>query len=290
MRNLFVLAVFVVASCVTTNAQQLQLVLQMSPNPSPYISDWQTRQETILLSVTNPSQDIVLVRVAGRVHQGGPSGPLLAQTKVPEMPVIEIMPGASIFNAEDVVPFDQIEFFGGVEVDAARTGRIPSGEYTLCVDLVDAQSLAPVTQQRCQPFFVQQHLPGQLLAPFNDAEFTADQLRTQVFRWSRETPPVFNSHAELLVVEYRQDQPLWQALSANPPVYQAEIASGLSQHQWPPDVFLPDGKLYVWSVRVVDDVGNPVTEPEWADPFVFNVIPGLGASGCEDCASLNLDF
>jgi DNA repair exonuclease SbcCD ATPase subunit len=273
----------------SSTAQQLQLMLQMDPNPSPYLSDWQTRQETVLLSVTNPTPNTIPVRIAGRVHQGGPTGNILAQTKVPQMPVLQIPPGASIFSAEDVVPYDQIEFFGGVETDAVRTGRIPSGEYTLCVALVHPENFQPLTQPRCSQFFVQQHLPPQLLAPYGASQFTADQLRTQVMRWSRETPPVFNSTTELLVVELRQDQPLWQALSANPPVFQGEIPSGLTQMQWPPDVYLVPGRTYVWSVRVVDDKGNAATEPEWADPFVFNVIEGQGALGCAQCGNLVLE-
>ena len=36
---------------------------------------------------------------AHRIHQGGITGPILAQTKVQQMPVLEIFPGASIFNA-----------------------------------------------------------------------------------------------------------------------------------------------------------------------------------------------
>ena len=280
MRSLLTSVILILLAGVCSNAQQLQVVLQMNPNPSPYLSDWQTRSETILLSVTNPTQDVRQVRIAGRVHQGGPSGNVLAQTKVPEMPVLDIPPGVSIFNAEEVIPFDKVQLNGSIELDATRTGRIPSGNYTLCVDLVDAASLQPVSQERCSPFFVQQHLAPQLLSPATDAEFTEDQLRTQVFRWSRETPPVSNAVTQFLVVELRNDQPLWQALSANPPVFQTEVPTGLTQQQWPPDVFLPSGKRYVWSVRVVTDRGDAATEPEWADPFVFHVVPGQGALGC----------
>ncbi len=290
MRPACVLVSLLLTSALLLSAQPLQLTLQMNPQPSPYLSDWQTRRETVFLSITNATASMVPVRVDGKVFRDGPNGVLMARSKLQQMPILEIPPGASIYNAEDIFPSDLVEFFGDVEGQATRTGRIPAGQYTLCVTLVNPENSQPLSQQRCSPFQVQQYQPPFLVLPADGAVLTLDQLRTTMFRWNRETPPAQNAIYEVVVVEYRDGQPVWQALKANPPVYQQEVAWGVTQMQWPPDVVLPSDRQYVWSVRAVDEERRPITEPEWANPFVFSLAPGGGAFESCDCSGLSIFF
>lgn len=288
MRNLHILLVGLIL-CSAALSQPLQLQLQLNPNPSPYLSDWQTRTETIFLSVNNPTTNTFQVKVDGRVFKGGPTGELQAQSKIPEMPPITIPPGPTILNAESVFPYDLVKFYGHVEQVATRAGRIPAGQYTLCVALVNAENPDQMlSQPRCSGFIIRHYLPPQLILPANNSVIGADLLRSTVFRWNRETPMLPEASAEFVVVEHRDGQPLWQALAANPPVYHGEVAPGLSQQQWPPDVVLPDNRQYVWSVRMLDEQGRPFTEPEWAEPFLFSISPGEGAFESCDCAGLTI--
>lgn len=264
-------------------AQPLQLVLQISPNPSPYLSDWQTRTETAFLSVTNPSTSSFTVKVDGKVFRGGPTGQLQANSKVADMPVLTIEPGVSVFDAADIFPGDLVDFHGDGKEKATRTGRIPAGQYTLCVTLVNAENTSqPMSQQRCANFSVQLVLPPQLVLPTDATALTSDQLQRSMFRWGKETPPIPGTFCELVVVERYNNQPVWQAISANPPVFQENVSQGLTQLQWPPDVVLPGGRDYAWSVRVLDGSGRPLTEPEWANPFTFSV--QLATDSTSQCA------
>lgn len=285
MRSLGVFICALMLFVYTALAQPLQLTLMMSPNPSPYLSDWEQRKETVLLSITNPQQNPFAVRIRARVFQGGPTGTLLAETKLEDMPILQIMPGSSIFDGGQIVPADAVKFYGNVEGNAARTGRLPGGQYTLCVDLVDAELGQVLSQQKCAGFFITLHLPPQLYNPQNNAALTLNQLRTEVFRWSKESPPVTNSRAEFVVVEYRDGQPLWQTLSANIPVLQTDVMTGLTQLQWPPDLMLQE-KKYVWSVRIVDDQRHAATEPEWAEPFLFTVMPDSATKTPDNTTSI----
>lgn len=88
MRSLGVFICALMLFVYTALAQPLQLTLMMSPNPSPYLSDWEQRKETVLLSITNPQQNPFAVRIRARVFQGGPTGTLLAETKLEDMPIL----------------------------------------------------------------------------------------------------------------------------------------------------------------------------------------------------------
>lgn len=283
----FVLLAFLFA-VVATLSQPLQLTLQIQPNPSPYLSDWQTRKETAFLSVTNASTSTQLVRVDARVFKGAPSGNPIANTKTQQMPILQIDPGVVMFDAADIFPADAVQFQDGVDADATRTGRIPAGNYTLCVTLVNAENvMQPLSQQRCAGFNVQHVLPPQLLYPVNGTVVTTEQVRNLVFRWSRETPPVSGSSAEFVLTERYTNQTAWQALSANPPVYQQHVQEGLTQLQWPPDVMLPSDREYVWSVRVVHD--GTLTEQEFVDPFTLRVENEDPKDPCTKNTSLSLE-
>lgn len=282
-------ALLLLLCCTALNAQQLQLTLIMNPNPSPYLSDWQTRHETVIVSITNTQQNPVAVKLKARVLVGGPTGQLIAETKFADMPVLNLPPGATIVSAEEIVPQQAIKFYGGVDQSTVQTGRIPSGNYVLCVELLSAQNQNPLTPQKCGSFNIQQFIAPQLLNPLNDAQLTMDQLRATVLRWSRETPPTTGATAELVVVELQNNQPTWQAVSSNPPVYITQVPGETPQLVWPADVMLPANRTYAWSVRMLDDKGRQFTEPPWAQPFVFTIIPPVTQTttcNCNDASIL----
>jgi hypothetical protein len=90
MRYILFIAILMVAGKLA--GQPLQLTLMMNPTPSPYLSDWQTRHETVFLSINNTTQNTFQVRVDGKVYRGGTGGELMAQSKLPQMDVLTIPP------------------------------------------------------------------------------------------------------------------------------------------------------------------------------------------------------
>src|SRR5437588_518754 len=89
-----------IATIFATTAElraQLQIQLVMSPNPSPYISDWQERKETALFQVFNRSTKGFQMKIQTRVYL---NGTLKAETKLPDMPVLSIGPsGTAVYYA-----------------------------------------------------------------------------------------------------------------------------------------------------------------------------------------------
>lgn len=272
----------------SVTAQPLQLQLVINPNPSAYLSDWQTRSETVFLSVTNATSGSFLVRVNASVKKGTQSGSVVAETKTEQMQPIEIPPGVTILNAEDVFQYDLVRFYGNIDKISTRTGRLPSGLYTICISLVDARSSElALTNDVCAQFSVQEVLPPRLIAPQNNAELSPELLPSAVFHWSRETPPVTGTHAEVVVVEYRDGQPAWQALESNPIVFRDRASEGSTGLPWPPDIQLFEGRRYVWSVRILDEQDRPVTQPPWAEPFLFSVVSDRMVANC-NCNNLRI--
>ena len=182
--------IIVTLAVVATQSQPLQVNLQLSPNPSPYLSDWQTRTETAFLSVTNHTTNTLLVRVDGRIYRGGADGEIQANSKVMEMPILEIIPGTAIYNAADIFPGDLVQFHGDVDKQATRAGRIPAGQYTLCVTLVNAENTQqPLSQQKCASFNVQQVLPPQLLHPKTQPLRLITRCHNRCFDGAEKHPP-----------------------------------------------------------------------------------------------------
>ena len=92
MINKIKLLVFI--SCLVSlgaKAQSIQVI--MSPNPSPYISDWQEKSETATLVINNTSTKDILVKVKTELFDG--KGSLVANTDASKMAVLTVTPGVT---------------------------------------------------------------------------------------------------------------------------------------------------------------------------------------------------
>ena len=250
--------------------QEFQVNLVMSPNPSPFLSDWEERTETITMIITNLTQNDRLIKVRAQILEGGA---LRAQTKTPDMPVINL-PGLATqtLNAESIVPLQAIELFGTSQDAIIRTGKIPAGTYQICVTLLDAETEQVLTEQVCQIFGVTAHQAPILILPPDGQAINLEQTPTVMFSWTPMTPNFSAPFRYVLqVFEVLTGQDPIQAFQANLPVLEEDVVSA-TQFLWPPDIsFLEDGE-YIWSVRVLDEEDRPITDPDgYAEPFVFTV-------------------
>lgn len=264
------------------HGQQMRISLNVTSNPSPYLSDWTTRKQTVILTVVNSDAKSVEVKLAARISR---DGVLQVDTKLDKLPIFTVRPGVNTFYGENLVPESAVTFYGDVDKKVVRSGRLPSGSYQFCLRLHNAATLAPLGEEQCRPFKIQSYQGPRLIDPAASATVPPPYMR-QTFRWSPVAPAYSpNQQYQLVIMEVRSGQTPTQAFRANRPILTRDIKSA-TQMIWPTDVALDTPMTYVWSVRALDDAGDPLGEPKdgWAEPRSFSL--GRGAHTMADAAML----
>ncbi len=253
MKKLQLTAVLMLLGIISLTAQSLSL--RLNSKPSPYLSDWEGHQETVQL-VINHSGNEIEAKIKAQLFR---NGTLVAASDLAAMPVMTIEPGVMILGPEDLVPFNYVTYYGNVREQAIRTGRLPAGEYQLCLSLVEPFSLGAITQPMCQPFFIPDYQPPACLFPLNQTELSTTSLAATTLRW---TPvmPLPSDHDvlyEVQVYEVLPGQYPQQAIRSNRPIV-ALTVENQTFLPWPTDYELPDSGKYVWTVKAMDLVAEPV--------------------------------
>ncbi len=247
---------------------QVTVTLNVATRPNTYLSEWASRRETVIFTLTVPTgQPGFAAKFLVEIKK---DGVLQARTKTAEMLVVNIPTGTSVYYAEQLIPFRAVEFFGDADKIAAKTGMLPSGDYELCIDLRDPEDMRSLLPQpQCRSFFLTTYQAPALLSPDNDA--TVGESVRPLFRWTPVTPPYPGLvRYRLMVFEVLEGQRPPQAFRVNQPILDREIV-GMTQLIWPADFQLPGRvRKYVWTVRALDEKGNPIGENDgYAPPATF---------------------
>jgi hypothetical protein len=264
--------------CLTTgclNAQTIQLILP--PNPSPYISDWQTTPGAATLIINNTQNKDIDVKIKTELFNG--SGEMLAHTQASKMPVLTVPPGLSTYNVEDIFPLSAVSYNGGKVNIVAQSGRIPDDHYRFCVYLTDPLTGSPIGQSvnECKGFVIKAYQAPVLIAPHDLETIPQVGINGMIFRWTPVTP------SANIIVTYRLQ--IWEvlegqnnvtALRTNQPIVEKDL-KGILQTQWPVEFALPEvGRSYVWTVTPLDDQERKLVDGYgFAQPFGFTVGPSL---------------
>ncbi len=281
----FVLSFFILSA--TSWSQPLQINLIMSSRPSPYLSDWQLRRETASIVVTNLSTQIRRVRFDTRISR---ESQIKAKTKFNSMPTIELPPGMSTFNCENLIPLNAVDFFGDDKNIGISSGKLPAGVYEICVALLSDTTGSPLTQDQCRSFQLVSYQAPTLLQPSPSAVISCLQAPNITFRWtpiSPLPPPETYVGYEFALFEVHPDQSAIQAFRTNTPIVRTTVASAAECFlRFPADVDISSlfssqsaetgvtiTRNFVWSVRCLDLAkGIPLTDPDgWAEPQSFSI-------------------
>lgn len=283
----------ILLSCYSTEillSQSIQLVL--SPNPSPYISDWQSRAETARLIISNPTANDISVKVKTELYDG--RGTLIAYTNAAKMPVLTISPGISQYNAEDIFPVFALNYSGNLERIVTRTGRIPDDTYRFCVTLTEPRTNTPIGTSGtvCRMFQITAYYAPILITPFDKSSITPDDARGILFRWTPVSPnPRWVVTYRLQIIEVLPGQEDMTALRNNLPIVEKDIR-GAIQTQWPIDFAMPEpGTRYIWTVTPLDDEGRKMVDGHgFAQPFVFDVAgPSIRGAAAEQTGTAEVN-
>src|SRR5450755_2796068 len=109
---------------------QWRCTVHVVVHPPPDLSDWATHKQTLTAVITNTTGKSADVRFDAQVYK---DGVLQANTKPTSMRTFTVPPGTTQYSAEDIIPFDAVSFHGNVDKTAAHTGKLPSGDYNICV-------------------------------------------------------------------------------------------------------------------------------------------------------------
>jgi hypothetical protein len=269
------------------NLSTQSIVLNMAPNPSPYISDWENTPGTITLTVNNILNVSIDIKIKTELFDG--SGKLIANTQSSKMPILNITPGISVFMVEEVFPLSAINYNGNLASKVRETGRIPEDNYQICVYIIDPITGIEIGQSKktCQYFTINSFKPPILIAPSNNESIASQSVSGIMFKWSSVIPsPKFIVTYRLQVWEILEGQNYITALRINQPIVEKDI-KGMTQTSWPIEFAYPEiGKYYVWTITPLDNEDRKFTEdPVFAEPFSLNIAPNLRSSSQPSCAN-----
>ncbi len=283
--SITVLILMCAGMCKLAAQNELSIQLIMTPNPTPYISDWRNETNTARLIVTNNNPENVRARVRTIISR---LGERVAATRDAQMDVITFEPGTTTLDPVEIFPVENVQFFGDVDNQVLRSGQIPGGAYEICVDLLEENLSRTLTQNEvCRPFRIIKFQAPLLVLPANGAQINPVRERRPIFRWTPVVPAPPDGPASvryvLQVFEILPGQRAVQAFRANQPVLNTET-QGITSTPWPPDVELPaPGQSYVWNVRALDLEDNPLGEPDgYAEPFTFVMLEVVAPDGMSD--------
>ncbi|MBK7434281.1 MAG: hypothetical protein IPI66_10500 [Chitinophagaceae bacterium] len=276
---------------------QLKIDLVMSSTPPAQLSEWGNRREVLTLIVTSQPGLNIDYKIKAEIKTT--DGTVIGTSDLATVPVFRNSSSATIFTATDVLPLDKMIFTGKYKNSLQRTGKLPSDNYSLCVQLVRPIDYTPASEVKCKTFYLASTQLPILMKPYNEEVLDAKQAQTAItFRWTallpRTTTPV---SYRVQVFEVLENQTPVQALRSNMPLLDQEVKA-TTQYIWRPQIsfiwiqpgdldgdgtFDPVGKMkksetgaennktanpkypgkpFIWTVQTLDDHGLPVTQTD----------------------------
>lgn len=222
------------------------------PDPSPYLTDWERDPAAAYLNIVNGSAVAFDYRLDAFVRVNG------REIGRVRSPVLTAVPGGvQVFGLTEVLEWSTVSRDANVVTVALRTGRLPEGRLSLCVQPLTAASQV-VGAPTCTDREIRLPEPPQLLSPANETKIVGVQ---PLFQWAPVTAtPGSALQYRIRVVERQPEQTPAVAMEANPAHFAGTVPVAAPVLVYPADA-LPfrEDRDYAWRVEVVDANGTPVT-------------------------------
>ena len=237
MKKIFLLAV---TGCMTlaVSAQLpfFKLDLILSATPPAQLTEWGNRREVLRLIVTGqPGQVGGDVKIKTEIKLL--DGTVVGTTDLVRASTYNIATATAIFTAVDVMPMDKMIFTGNHKNSLLRTGKLPSDNYTICVQLVRPVDFTPASEQKCKGFYLASTQLPILMMPYNEQVLDAKIAQTAItFRWTPLSPRTATLVTyRLQIFEVLENQNPVQALRSNMPLLDQEVKA-TTQYIWRPQL------------------------------------------------------
>jgi TANFOR domain-containing protein len=182
-------------ACGTGLSAQIITQLQVLPPYSPYLSDYTSRPNALIISVTNTTAQLRSIYFSGSVT--GDNG-VSAQTKQNYKPGqgLQIAPNATMqYTGAQLSPmfnWDMGTLQGVNTQQVERSGMLPEGSYRMCVEVRDFYTgniISSVQPSGCsQPFSIKAVQPPIITQPTCGSAPSAVQGQPILFAWTPATP------------------------------------------------------------------------------------------------------
>lgn len=269
MKKIYLLLILTLPLLTTKSFAQINTSLVVSSNPPSSLSSWLSQRQTIVYLVSGASVFQAEYKIKTEIQLS--DGTVIGKTDLTSSKTFRLAQGNTVYNADDVMPIENMIFLGKYRNSLNKTGKLPSDNYQICVQLVRAGEFSPISNINCKSF----HLVGLqlpiLVTPHNEQIMDAVQSQTSItFRWTPLVPtPQFIATYKIMIFEVLQDQTPMQALRSNMPILSQEV-KGTTQYIWQPQGILnlnpsdEQGNLkqkkLVWTIQTFDNQEQPILE------------------------------
>lgn len=237
MKKIFLLMAInlVIASAMA----QFKITLVMSTTPPAALSEWSNRREVLSLIVSMQGSAGGEAKIKTEIKTT--DGTVIGTTDLAKARTVTFTTTNTILTANDVLPLDNMIFTGKYRSSLDKTGKLPSDNYTLCVQLVRPADYTPASEQQCKNFFLATLQLPILMKPYDEEKLDAKAAQTAItFRWTPVVPQQREAVTyHIQVFEVLDYQTPMQALRANQPLLDATVR-GVTQYIWRPQLLFDE--------------------------------------------------
>jgi hypothetical protein len=284
-------------TCLVSGFLRAQVTLTFNISyPAPtYLSDWSfTRSGVAIVTFTPAGVPTQLIKFATRIQKV--DGTTIAASNNSSAVIYTLQRGPNTFTMDKLLQLENLRFTDGSVIRGIQTtGKLPPGNYQLCIQILNNLGEAVFLKAPvCRQFTQETYQLPYLLSPGNKSWLDANLAQTVItFRWSNIVPqPKERVIYRLQVFEVMDNQLPMQAMRSNQPLLSVEVVN--TQYFWRPQLSLkdPEGHVFIWTVQTLDSKGYPISatdsnNPGRSEPGVFGVChtihPGKENPG-EECA------
>lgn len=248
-------------------AQPFQMFVEMNPTPPALAYQWQQHPEIITVFIENSTTQPTEAKILGKLFDGNNN--LVGESDFNQAPVYFLNPGPNMYMPIEMYNVQSLILDPSITSSVAQTGLIPSDNYMILFELVNAQNPQQMLAEPQQAYFwIQDFEVPYLLFPEDNAYIHTDDLLNTLFQWSPSNFAQSQGIGTLFgVFEIFPGQTAEEAVYVNPPLLERPIFNG-SVCWWPEDyISLDPCRPYAWTVALVDN-STPVPKmvSEWAVP------------------------
>ena len=283
MRTLFIVFFFLFEFAAMAQVK-LQLVLGNN-NPPAQINEWIYRRDlfTIIATLQGSASQRIILKIEIKTIDGT----VVASNNLASSKITTVQGGNTIFSTADFFQIETLQFNGSYQQTFQRTGKLPAGQYQVCIRAVSPGDFIPLTEELCRSFIIVSYQLPILIQPFQEAQLNTTQAQTAIiFRWSPLAPaPKEPVQYRLMIFEVLPNQTPVQALRSNQPLLNEIASRGTTQYIWKPqldfsfmqnpaDTIVQQKKIFIWTVQTLDAAGNVLQENSnegRSEPSVFYV-------------------
>lgn len=252
------------------SAQDNPLLIHVAVLPpySTQVADYFTSAHQTVVTITNPTGTDYSIFLAGSLKNiSTDQGVTIANDHIPSVPPLVVPTGIHVLNGNDLMPYINptgVDIQGLSEADIAN-GNLPEGEYQLCLQAYDYNTLEIRSQHEphgCSNIFTIQFVqPPILNSPICDQEIPYSPVQNILFTWLQ-VLPIQNFQVGLTSFNFRLVEvppgmtPIHAMQSTTIPVVQENTLFNFFLYSTLMPALIP-GREYAWRVTV-SDVTNKI--------------------------------